>query len=276
MRATSSGGYRGPIRLAVFDMAGTIVDYGSRAPAGVFEAVFASRGVAITNRQARGPMGMAKRAHIAALAHDPAIAVVWRQVHGCEATDGDIDGMYADFVPLQLECLAQHSDVIPGAVEAFAALRDRGVKIATTTGYSRRMTDVVLDAMRAQELTPDLAICADDVPEGRPRPWMLFRCMERLDVSPPAAVVKVGDTIADIEAGLNAGVWTIGIARTGNLVGLSQDELKALPQQASERCLEEAHAAMRAAGAHDVVDSVADCLPAIERFEMALAEGGRP
>ena len=77
----------------------------------MFEAVFAS-GVAITNRQAQ-PHGHGQQAHIAALARDPAIAAVWRQVHGREATDGDIDGMHADFVPLQLECLAQHSDIIP-------------------------------------------------------------------------------------------------------------------------------------------------------------------
>ena len=53
---------------------------------------------------------------------------------------------------------------------------------------------------------------------------MIYRLMEELNVCPPGAVVKVGDTIADIESGLNAGVWSVGVTQTGNMLGLSEKE----------------------------------------------------
>ncbi|MBD3175526.1 MAG: phosphonoacetaldehyde hydrolase [Armatimonadia bacterium] len=268
--------YRGPVRLVVFDMAGTVVDYGSRAPAGVFVEVFARQNVTISLEQARGPMGMQKRDHIATLTRDPAIAAAWRDVHGQDVAEADIDRMYAEFIPLQIECLSQHDEVVPGALETFRALRERGVKIATTTGYNREMTDIVLAGMERQGLVPDLALCAEDVPKGRPKPWLLFRCMEALDVCPPEAVVKVGDTLPDIEAGLNAGVWTVGVVQTGNMLGLSQDEVEAMSADELEELTEDGYAAMYGAGAHAVVNGVEDCPPVIEEFEALLATGGRP
>ena len=105
------------IRAVIFDWAGTTVDYGSRAPTQVFIELLRRRGVAITVAEARGPMGRAKHDHIAALLAMPRVADVWRQVHGTTPGAGDVQRLYAEFLPMQKEALLRHADVIPGVPE---------------------------------------------------------------------------------------------------------------------------------------------------------------
>src|SRR5262245_5289126 len=105
--------FGGPVRAIVLDWAGTVVDYGSRAPAGVFVEVFKRHGVVVTPEEARGPMGMEKRAHIASLAGLPTVQQRWQQANGRALVERDIDQMYAEFLPLQQECLAQYADLVP-------------------------------------------------------------------------------------------------------------------------------------------------------------------
>jgi phosphonoacetaldehyde hydrolase len=248
----------GPVRLVVADLAGTTVDFGSSAPAGVFVALFARHGVVVSEGEARGPMGTAKRDHIAALAALPTVAAAWRQKHGGAFTETDLDRLYAEFIPLQLEVLPDFGDLVPGTVTAVSALRSQGVKVAVTTGYDTAMMKVVLDGAARQGFVPDAAVCASDVAAGRPAPWMIYRAMEACGIWPPRAVVAVGDTIADIEAAVNAGVRAVGVTATGNMLGLSQAAHDALgPAERAER-LAVAAERMRAAGADAVIDSVAE------------------
>ena len=160
------------IRLVAFDLAGTTIDFGSRAPAGVFVELFARHGVTVSEAEARGPMGTAKRDHIAALAALPRVAEAWRKAHaGRSAGTAEIDELYAEFIPLQLKSLPAFGDLIPGTVEAAQALRAAGMRVAVTTGYDTAMTKVVLEAAGRQGFVPDAAICASDVAAGRPAPW---------------------------------------------------------------------------------------------------------
>jgi phosphonoacetaldehyde hydrolase len=132
------------------------------------------------------------------------------------------------------------------------------------------MLEIVLQKAREGGFVPDAALCAADVPKGRPAPWMIFRLMEELDVYPPQAVVKVGDTIADIEAGRNAGVWTVGVTKTGNLVGLTQKELEALTPEQLEQKVAEATRKFSDAQAHYVIDSFAGLPTVIADIERRL------
>jgi phosphonoacetaldehyde hydrolase len=246
------------IRLVVADLAGTTIDFGSSAPAGVFIDVFAAHGVAITTAEARGPMGTAKRDHIATLAASPRIAAAWMTAHGRPFTEADLDRLYAEFIPLQLESLPRFADLIPGTLEAVAALREAGIAVAVTTGYDAAMTAVVLEAARRQGFVPDATACAADVAAGRPAPWMIFRTMEKTGIWPPAAVVAVGDTLADIEAARNAGVWAVGVTATGNMLGLSPAEHDALDAGRRADLLMAAAERMMAAGAHAVISGIGD------------------
>ncbi len=247
-----------PIKAVISDLAGTTVDFGSCAPAGAFVELFARRSIQATAAEARGPMGIHKRDHIRAMLDMPSISRQWMDVHGHAWTERDLDGLYEEFIPMTVEALPKYSSVIPGVVEAVETLHARGIRIGVSTGYNNQMLQIVLEKAAEGGFVPDAAICAADVPKGRPAPWMIFRLMEALDVYPSAAVVKIGDTIADIEDGLNAGVWTIGVTRTGNLVGLTEAELDALaPDERAQRIVQ-AGERLLAAGAHCVVDSFAD------------------
>lgn len=268
--------YRGPLQLAVFDWAGTTIDFGCLAPAAVFIEGFRHKGVSISMDEARTPMGMEKRAHIETIGAMPAVAARWQQVHGRAMTAEDVDEMYAAFVPHLLTVLDEYSDLIPGTVETMSTLRARGLKIGATTGYFEEAMEIVLRAARRQGYEPDSSICATQVPAGRPAPWMIYRTMETLHIFPPETVVAIGDTRPDIAAGLNAGVWTVGVVQSGNAIGLSQAAFEALPTDEQAARTAAAAAELRAAGAHEVVDGIWALPTAIERIEERLRAGERP
>lgn len=268
--------YRGPVQAVIFDWAGTTVDFGCMAPTAVFMEVFRAQGVAITPKEARGPMGMHKRAHIETLLALPEVGERWRQAHGRDWTQADVDGLYDAFLPLQLQTLAQHCDLIPGTLETVAALRARGIKIGSSTGYTEALMEVLVPEAARRGYSPDAVVCGAQVPAGRPFPWMCYVNAMRLGVYPLEAIVKVGDTIADIEEGRNAGMWTVGVVMTGNLIGLPQAELLALHDVERQERYHDACRQMLAAGAHVVIPGIADLLPVIDAIQVRLASGGRP
>lgn len=264
------------IKLVVFDWAGTTIDFGCLAPAGAFVAAFAAKGVIVTLSEARGPMGLHKKDHIRAMLRTDSVGAKWRAAAGREWTEADVEALYQDVTPRQVEAASKYSDLIPGVVSTVAELRRRGVKVAATTGYFRAAADVVLAAAKRQGYEPDFSICADDVPAGRPAPWMIFRCMEALGVYPPAAVLKVGDTVIDIEDGRNAGCWSVGVVDSSNEMGLSAAELAALPTTDRDARREHIRARYCAAGAHAVVASVADVPQWVSAINDRLAGSERP
>jgi len=276
MMSSMRSPYRGPLKAVIFDWAGTTVDHGSRAPAGAFQALFRNQGVDVSIAQARGPMGMHKRDHIAAMLAMPEIASQWRAVHGGAWTNGDLDALFEAFIPLQMEALPHFLDVIPGIAAMASALRERGLKIGATTGYNEAMMGLCQRAARDAGYTPDVSVAASQVPAGRPAPWMAVKAAMEMEVYPWSAIVKVGDTVTDIEEGLNAGMWTIGVTRTGNEVGLSLEETAAMDSTALTALVSRAEEKLRAAGAHYVVESAADILPVIDAIDARLSVGVTP
>ena len=260
------------LRAILFDWAGTTVDHGSRAPVEVFVEVFGRAGVEISAAEARGPMGRAKRDHIEALLAVPRLAEAWRRGHGAAPDDADIDRLYAEFLPLQDEVLRRHGKVIAGVADVVGECRMRSMKIGATTGYTRALMDVAAPLARAGGYAPDVIICADDVPAGRPAPWMNFRAAERLGVYPMSRIVVVDDTPVGIEAGLNAGAWTVAVTRTGNSLGLSEGELARADRALVAERLATASESFRRVGAHHVIESVADLLPVLDEIESISQE----
>lgn len=264
------------IKGVIVDWAGTIVDFGSCAPAESFIELYRRRGVDITVAEARAPMGQGKRDHIRAIARMDTVSERWVEKHGRMCTDDDVDSMYRAFIPLQIEAIARRAQVIPGAVKAVADLRARGLAVGSTTGYSQEMVDVLVERVKPQGLSIPVAVNASDVTAGRPSPWMALEAAKRLDVYPMRSLVKIGDTMADIDEGLNAGMWTIGIAATGNEMGLDEPGLAALPDAERASRLTEIRARMLARGAHYVVDAIADAGALIDDIDSRLVQGERP
>lgn len=268
--------YRGEIKAAIFDWAGTTVDYGCCAPAAVFIDVFSKSGIAVTQSQAREPMGMHKRDHIRVMAQMESIAQQWEAKYGRRPTEEDVESMFAEFVPLQVACIADHADIIPGTLEAIAELRTMGLRIGSTTGYNNEMMEILVPKAAEGGYTPDAIVCVTDVPAGRPAPWMALEAAKRLGVYPMEAVVKVGDTVADIGEGLNAGMWTIGVVEHGNEVGLSEAELAALSPERRAEVKARARQRLVDACAHYVVETIADVPGTVRAINERLARGERP
>lgn len=268
--------YQGKLQAVILDWAGTTMDYGCLAPAVVFIDVFERRGVPITVEEAREPMGAHKKVHIRQIAQQTAVARRWKEVHGKPCTEDDIEAMYQDFIPRQLACLTKYSDLIPGTLEAVAAFRERGLKIGTTTGYTAEIMKLVIPEAKRLGYEPDDTVCATDVPAGRPEPWMCLVSAQKMRVFPMEGIVKIGDTLTDIAEGLNAGMWSIGVVKTGNEIGLSEADIEKLPQDEYRRRMERAYERMYQAGAHYVVDGIGNVLPCLEDIDRRLAQGERP
>ncbi|MGC9993825.1 MAG: phosphonoacetaldehyde hydrolase [Terriglobia bacterium] len=268
--------YRGRLKAVILDWAGTTLDYGCFAPAVVFAEVFKRQGVPITTEQAREPMGAHKKVHIRMISEMEAVRSMWQDVHGGLPDEDDVEQMFRDFVPLQLACLAKYADLIPGTLEAVGEFRRRGLKIGSTTGYTTEMMEVLQEEAKRQGYVPDSSVCAAQVPAGRPHPWMCLQNAMNLQLYPMEAFVKAGDTLPDIAEGLNAGMWTIGLAKTGNELGLTEQEIAALEPQVLRGKLDRARERFRQAGAHYVVDAIAEVAPVLDEINARLAHGERP
>lgn len=252
------------------------MDFGSRGPVAAFVELFARHGVAITEAEARVPMGKHKLDHVWALLSNPDVAARWQLAHGALPDRAALDRMYAGFGPLQTEVLKKHLDLLPGVAEVTAALRARGVRIASTTGFETSMMTDVKAAAKAQGYEPECWVCPDLTGGGRPAPWMIYYAARQLGVFPLRTFVKVGDTPADIGEALNAGTWAVSVVKTGNEIGLSRAQWAALSESERQARFEAAKAKFLSLGAHYVIDSVADLLPVIDEISGRIERGERP
>jgi phosphonoacetaldehyde hydrolase len=264
------------LQAVVFDWAGTLVDFGSLAPMGAFVRLFQQFGVEISIDEARVPMGLPKWHHIQALGQQPRIAQAWADHHGRPFSDADVDALYAVFTPMSAEAAAQHARLIPGVREVVGALRDQGLKIGSTTGYTRSIMAGVTPVAAEQGLVVDNLVCADDLPQSRPTPFGIYRCLLDLQVWPAHHVVKVDDTVPGLLEGRHAGCWTVGLAVSGNACGHSASEWQALDEDRQDAARDRAWHQLKDAQPDFIIDSVADLLPVLEEIDWLIAQGAQP
>lgn len=258
------------LKALVLDWAGTTVDFGSLAPARTIQRVFEGVGVCLREDEVRRDMGLGKKDHITSILSMPRVREAWRAVRGSLPTLDEADVLYEMFVPLQLSCLKEYSALIPGVAESVQRFRKRGLKIGSTTGYTREMLDLLTEISAKAGYKPDCNISPEDVGSSRPGPFMLYENAVRLQVYPMAAIAKVGDTPADIHEGLNASAWSIGVAATGNAMGLSYAEFQALPAKERDVRVANARSELQRAGAHYVVDTLADLDAVLDDIDARL------
>lgn len=250
--------------MVVFDWAGTTVDFGSRAPVLALIEAFSVLGVPVDELEARRDMGRAKADHVRALFDQPRIAELWRDTHGTAADQAAVVKVMAELQAPMIRLAGETADLIPGVAAVAARLRELGLKIASCTGYTREMMQAILPRAAAQGYAPDLVVCAHETPQGRPSPLMIYKAGAELGVWPLTRVVKVDDAEVGIAEGRNAGCCTVGVAASGNMVGLTERALADLDAGERETLLLAAAERLRAAGADLVIDTVADLIPALE------------
>ena len=248
--------------LVIFDWAGTMVDFGCEAPVKALIEAFAAEGVPIDEASARKDMGKAKRDHVCSLLSYPAVDAAWRDRHGRAAGADDIDRLMSRLGPLMREHAARASTLIPGARETFEQLRAAGLRVASSTGYTRDMMEPVLVRAAEQGYAPEHVVCSGETPEGRPSPLMIYKACAELGVWPLSRVVKVDDAEVGIAEGKAAGAYTVGVA-SGNSLGLSLEAFQALPPAERAQKLATARKELSDAGADMVIDSVATLVSAL-------------
>jgi phosphonoacetaldehyde hydrolase len=264
------------IAAVVFDWAGTMIDFGCLAPVRALQAAFAAEGVTITEAQARKDMGRAKRDHVRALMADDAVSHAWSLRFGKPPDSPDIDRIYAVLQPLMQAEATAHSILIPGAAETTTWLRDRGVKIGSGTGFTREMMAGILPRAAAQGYAPDVVVCAGETKTGRPSPLPMWKALQELDAYPAWRCVKVDDAIVGIEEGRAAGAWTVGVAASGNGVGLDLEAWQSLAESERMKRSEASAESLRSAGADYVVSIVASLRDVLLEIECRIARDERP
>ncbi|WP_371377633.1 phosphonoacetaldehyde hydrolase [Sporomusa aerivorans] len=263
------------IEGVIFDWAGTTVDFGCFAPVSAFMKAFQAAGVEVTVAEARAPMGLLKKDHIRAMLTMPRVGREWEKQYGRSFQEEDIEALYAQFEPLLLGSLAEFTEPLPGVLQTVDAIRGKGLKIGSTTGYTDNMMAIVTQGAKAKGYEPDCWVSPDATGCcGRPYPYMIFRNMETLKLSAPWRVVKVGDTAADIQEGLQAGVWSVGVCTGSSQMGLSRREFELLSDKAP--VIEQTRQAFLNYGAHFVLEAVSELPALIEHINRLFTAGKRP
>lgn len=192
--------------LAIFDMAGTSIDERNEVYRVLREAV-EREGARFTDEEFQKWMGTEKHWAIRNLL----------KIGGVEADDALVDSAFAWFhEELAATYTEQPPTPMPRMEQAFQQLRAQGIKVGLTTGFSRHITDIILQAMGwtvgdGESNTVDVTVCGDEVPDGRPAPDMIQRVMEHTGVTDPARVISVGDTLVDVQSAQAATVFSVGV-----------------------------------------------------------------
>ena len=264
------------LQAVILDWAGTVVDFGSFAPTQIFVEAFAEFGVQVSLEEARGPMGMGKWDHIRTLCDIPAIAERYKAKFGRVPSDEDVTAIYERFMPLQIEKIAEHSALIPGALDAIAAVRRQGLKVGSCSGYPAVVMEKVVALAKTNGYVADHVVATDEVPNGRPHPAQALANVIALGISDVAACVKVDDTWPGILEGRSAGMWTVALTCSGNALGLTYEQYKALPAQKLEQERRRIGQMFEGSRPHYLIDTIAELPEVIADINARLARGEMP
>ena len=260
------------IKAVIFDWAGTIIDYGCIAPTQVFIEVFRKREIILSMEEARTPMGLAKKDHVRELLKIHNVQKQWLAEYGRISSDSDVESIYSELESALAAIVKNYCDPIPGAIELIDSLKKQGIKVGTTTGYVAEMMNNILPLTIEAGLLPDSVVNSSEVSSGRPAPWMIYRNCEKMNVFPLSQMVKIGDTVADIQEGKNAGMWTIGLTKSGNELGLSLAEANAAdPVWLAEKIAHSSRKLLNA-GADFVAEGVWDCWSILEEIDQQIED----
>ena len=251
----------------IFDWAGTTVDFGCFAPVRAFEEAFQVYGILPETEEIRKPMGMLKRDHVEAMLQMERIGRLWLEKYGTEYKEKDIDAIYRESEKRILRAISHYATPNPYVTDTVDLLRKRGVKIGSTTGYTRDMMEVLVPLAQEQGYRVDYWVSAETVGNyGRPYPYMIFRNMEKLGMSSVQRVMKIGDTKADIEEGKAAGVITVGVIEGSSEMGLSKEEYREMSEPVKKGKCREVRERFFSYGADYVINNFTELLPLIDRL----------
>jgi phosphonoacetaldehyde hydrolase len=270
------------VGYVMLDCSGTTMDRYVDAPAIVFVEVFRNYGLEITMPEARAPMGLRKDLHIRAITQIASVRERFGARFGREPNQGDVDAMFASFVPAQLDLLRKgnYHELLPGVGDVVKAMQQQGIKIGVTTGFTRDMLDLLLAGAAGQGFVPDASCAGDEVEMPRPTPYMVIKNLERMGVynleNAMRRTIKVDDTVSGAGEGAPL-CWRVGVSKWSNYVADSWDAVRKMSAdelQARERASKEK--LIRESGAHYVIDDLRDLPAVVADVDARLAAGENP
>ena len=247
------------IEAVIFDWAGTTVDFGCFAPVQAFISAFEEFGITPTVEEVRKPMGMLKRDHIKTMMNMERIHQEWKRIHGRDFTEEDVDQVYEVSERSILKILDGYAAPKPYVLESVKRLREMGIKIGSTTGYTDEMMAIVVPKAKELGYAPDCWFSPNSVENmGRPYPYMIFKNLQELRVSSVKNVWKVGDTVSDIKEGIAAGVITVGVIEGSSVMALSEEQYNALSGEEKKTECEKVRKIYENAGADYVIQNMSE------------------
>ncbi|MGP5429849.1 phosphonoacetaldehyde hydrolase [Enterococcus malodoratus] len=223
------------VNTIILDWAGTTVDFGCMAPVAAFKKAFENKNIELTSEEIRKPMGMLKIDHIKQLLALDKVKRQWFNLYSRPSVEADVLVIYQDFEKYLFADLAENSHLKPETKQAMKKIKQLGYNIGSTTGYTKDMMAVVFETAKVEGYHPDYVVTPDDVDSlGRPYPFMIFDNMRYFQNHSMEEVIKVGDTISDIQEGKNAGVLSIAVTEGSSVMGLSLEEYKQLSKEEME------------------------------------------
>ena len=263
------------VQAVIIDWAGTTIDYGCRAPLAVFLELFKHKGIPITIEEASKPMGKLKIEHIRELLSMERIKQQYIKVYKKEPTDEIVKQFNMEFEQSLFKILPNYTDPLPGVLDTIKKLRLSGLKIGSTTGYTKEMMDIIVPIVEKKGYKPDYLITSSEVKQGRPFPWMIYNNAMNLQV-PMNHMIKVGDTIADIEEGKNADCWSIGVIEGSSLMGLTKEEFQNTGKESRNELKRDVEKKYIDNGADFVINSFVDLPEVIEKINEKLSRNFYP
>ncbi|MGM1022111.1 MAG: HAD hydrolase-like protein [Bacillota bacterium] len=263
------------IQAVIFNLESTLLDPGGRGLIQGIRDIFRWKGVQVTEEQASHGRGLSIRDHIANVLALSEVRKKWLDCFGTHPGRAEIEHIYLELVPV-LRSLIQGSEPTFGMDKALNELQDRRIQSGATASCPMEMLgNAFTPAQSPYALDCTVAPC--EVSQGRPYPWMIYEIAHRLQVFPLSDIVKIGDTAADMQEGRNAGVWTIGVLNhsEGALTAPQATNRESDDRVAEERRRQNVYGLKRA-GAHIVMNSVADLPRILREIEMLQHTGGYP
>lgn len=254
------------IKGIIFDWAGTTVDYGCFSPVGAFIEAFKNSGIEITIDEAREPMGMLKIDHTRAILKMDRVKNLFIDKYKREANEDDVNKLYKSFEEVLFSTLEDYININPYVLDVVDEIKKRGIKIGTTTGYTKEMMEIILPIAKEKGYYPSFTIASDEVLKGRPHPYMIYENLKHLNIEDSKTVIKVGDTVVDIKEGINAGAITVGVILGSSELGLNYQEVQAMDKEELGERMQVVREKLISAGADYVIDDMRGLLKIIDEI----------
>tara|TARA_E500000178_G_scaffold109397_1_gene109133 strand:- start:425 stop:1216 length:792 start_codon:yes stop_codon:yes gene_type:complete len=258
------------IEAIVFDLAGTIIDFGSLAPSKVLIHIFNKFGITISRKEAVGPMGIEKRAHISQLINSKKISLFWKKKYNKKPGKQEIDKLFKLFNPELKKIIKHHSKLISGCKKTINFLKRKKIKLAVNTGYSEEILKIILSELKKQGFYPDISYSSSHANIGRPSAEIIYKIFSELNITMGSNCIKVDDTIPGLLEGVNAGMWVVGVIFSGNEFGKTEVEFNKLSSKDKIIFRKRVTNKFKRIGAHYVIDTIKDLPKTIELIDSRI------